>query len=374
MLNLQALEQAFSNISHVGKGRIDCDIGGHIVTLEALLPHEEVSVQKFASGALEENKDSLSANTEFLDRFQVGLLAYAIVSIGGMNLKDSEYVETGETLPNGVAVKVPRFEAMRAVIGKWSRTVRQALFGKYSELMERLDLESEALVKYNPFDLDAEIKRTETRLEELKTRKAERESSKEAKHPFRQQVAAFVKSEAPDLSGVSTQPEPPVAAPQTQPEPPPPAPAPQPPAAVQPRKPIIPAAPPPPPPVQAHPEPPMSEVLESIERDQQGIDLGDLQAQVAAENERLFRARAAQQAAAQQQTVLRRPPPHANVHLDAEEDNLAVQKVGEVGGTEAYRIGQVPTLTDKTPMRNGQGASINQNIDKGTQNPRFRRG
>lgn len=385
MLNLQALEQAFSSISHVGKGTIVADIHGTPVTLEALLPHEEVAVQKYAAVALEENKDALSANTEFLDRFQVALLSYAVARIGDMNLKADDHIETGETLPNGVKVKVPRVDAVRGVVSQWSRTVRQYLFGKYSELMDRLELESETLIKYDPFDLDAEIKRTEARLEDLKGRKAEKESEKEVKHPFRQQVAAFAKASVPDLST-------PAPAPQAQPEPPAPTPTPTPPQvqpqaatppppAPQPRKPIIPTAAPPPPAAVATPmpayaqEPSMDEVLDGIEDDQQGIGLDDLQAQVAAENDRLLRARQAQQQVAQQQPILRRPPPHASIHMDVdEEDNTSVQKVGDVGGTEAYRIGQVPTLTEKSTMRNGQGVAINQSSDKGTQNPRFRRG
>lgn len=116
----------------------------------------------------------------------------------------------------------------------------------------------------------------------------------------------------------------------------------------------------------------MNEVLDGIEDDQQGFELDDLQVQVNAENERLFRARQAQQAAA---PVFRRPPPHASVHMDVEDEaHTNVQKVGDVGGMEAYRIGQVPTLTDKMPLRNGQAVTINPNTNNGTQNPRFRRG
>lgn len=381
MLNLQALEQAFSSVSQVGRGTIDCDVGGKTITLEALLPHEEVAVQKYAAVALEENRETLSANTEYLDRFQVALLAHAVAKVDGISVKDEDHVETGEVLPNGVRVKIPRVDAVRGLVTKWSRPVRTFLFGKYSELMERIDLESEGLIKYSPFDLDAEIKRTEARLEDLKKRKTERDTEQEAKHPFRQQVASFSKATQPDTTPViETPPAPqPVAvppAPQMQPQATPP---------TAPRKPIIPSAPPPPVPAyqpqsmqsqQPQTQATADEVLDDIKDAQQGMDLDDLQAQVAAENERLMRARQAQQQAAPQQPILRRPPPHVTARMDAEEvdDNTSVQKVGDVGGMDAYRIGQVPTLTDKMPLRNAQGAVVNQNSDKGTQNPRFRRG
>lgn len=389
MLNLHDLEQAFSEISNVGRGTIECDVDGNIIVLSALLPHEEVAVQKFAASALEENKEALSANTDFLDRFQMALLSYAIVRVGNVDLTGVETIDTGETLPNGVKVKIPRNEAVRKMVTKWSRIVRQYLFRKYSDLLERIDAETDKVIRYEPIDLDAEIDRAESRVLDLKERKRVRDGEMEARHPFRQQVEAFSNpnlTEAPpseEAPADVSSPTPPVAPPKepdqkvantgNQPSP-------------TPRSPIIPSAVPPP--VKHHsapssvpsPEPILSpdEVLRNIE---QGIeeagethDLMDLQAEIEAENSRLLRARAAQQ---QSQPALRRPPPHAAIHKDfeAEDENpTTAQKVGDLGGTDAYRLNQPVTLTNKQPTRSAQGVVLDQGADKGTQNPRFRRG
>ena len=386
MLNLQALEQAFSGISDVGKGTIECDFDGRTIVLASLLPHEEVAVQKYAAVALEENKDALSANTEFLDRFQIGLLSYAVCRIDDIDLSGETHVETGEVLANGVRVKIPRNEAVRKIVASWSRIVRQFLFRKYSELMDRVDLESEKLVKYDPLDLSAEIERLEARIAELKERKADKDNEQEAKHPFRQQLDTFATRKVEDAP--QTAPEQPQAAPE-------PVAAPVPPVAVQtpvadqpapsvpqPRRPISPSAPPPPTRVQPQtaPEPSATSVLDGIEQAQQDQDsfmLEDLEAQVAAENERLARVRAARQTAPAPQQQLRRPPPHMQVQMPEpdEVEHTQVHNVGQVSGVEAFRIGDVPTLSDKAPQqRTAQGVAVNQNVNNGTTNPRFRRG
>jgi hypothetical protein len=394
MLNLQALEQAFAPVNQVGRGTIEADIGGTIVTLEALLPHEEVAVQKYAAAAMEENKDTMSANTDYLDRFQTSLLAHAVAKIGDIHIKGSDHVETGEVLPNGVAVKIPRVDAVLRIATKWSRPIRQFLFNKYSELVERLDLESEQVIKYDLFDLAAEIQRTENRLADLQKRKADRASEQEAKHPFRQQVETFAKAEDTPV---------PVQQAPVAPVPPPvaPVPAPQAPVPVQQaRQPIIPVAPPPPVQVRPEPNPPANAVLDNIEAASQPDELADVEAQMAAENARLYRIREAQRNAAQQVRENRgvpegftrqetpkgydppptvpvmpsRPPPHMAAHEAAVELGAMSQRVGDVDGIEAYRIGQVPTLNDKAQPRNLAGATVDPRSDRGTQNPRFRRG
>lgn len=372
MLNLQILEQAFSSISNIGKGTIECDVDGQKVLLMALLPHEEVAVQKYAASALEENKDALSANTEFLDRFQVALLSYAVVKVGPLDLRTHEYVETGEKLPNGVAVRIPRHDAVRRMVGGWSRVVRQYLFRKYSELMERIDIDADKLIKYEPVDLDAEIERLTDRIKDLRDRKAEQESEKQAKHPFRQQVDNFSNRPEPQPQPqAQAQPEP------EQPQQPLP---PDPPFQPQARQPITPSTMPPPAKMAHAPQPTAAQVLDNIEQAQAEAAMeDDLESQIAAENQRLLAARQARQ---QQQVPApithqpqpaRRPPPHLSVSLDEENPDI-VEKLGEVGGQEAYRIGQVPTLSDKSPQtRDASRAVVNQPL-KGTENPRFRKG
>lgn len=123
----------------------------------------------------------------------------------------------------------------------------------------------------------------------------------------------------------------------------------------------------------------MDEVLSNIEAAQsnedEGLTLADLSAEMAAENERLLRARQAR-LAQQSQTPpqARRPPPHLSAREDTTELQ-EVQKVGDINGTEAFRIGEVPTLSEKTTTpRSNQGVVVDQAQNNGTVNPRFRRG
>jgi len=371
MLNLKALEQAFSGINDIGKGTISCDVDGSTVILSALMPNEEVTVQRYAAIALEEGRDSISANSDYLDRFQAALLAHAIVSINGMDLSSLTHIETGELLPNGVAVKIPRYEAVRKIVNSWSRIVRQYLFKHYAELMERIDLESDRLIKYEPVDIDTEIERLEERLKEMQERKAEKEKGDEARHPFRQQVETM---KVDNVVMVPQQEEPaPVASP-TMPT------APLPPRQAS----VVPDFVPPPAKRQQEPSP--SEVLDNIERGQQEAaqsnDLdADLQAEMDAENARLLRVRQAQMAQRHaqqhtpQETHARRQPPHMAAQEDNDGPDDSIVGVGQIGGIDAYRVGAVPTLTEKgNGQRTGQAAIDQSNVNKGTLNPRFRKG
>jgi len=372
MLNIQDLEQAFAEIDAIGKGSIECNVDGKIVVLTSLLPAEELAVQKYAALSFEENKDALSSNMDFLDRFQIGLLSYAVTRIGNLDLTGVTAIETGETLANGVKVKVPRHEAVRKLVNSWSRPVRQFLFRKYNDLLEQIDAQTEKVIVYDPVDLDTEIERLQARLEDFRKRKADREADQQAKHPFRQQVQTFATQDLAEAPApVQSQPAP------VQPQP---APAPREPVPNQAtRTPIIPATVPPPVPVQHAPKAEARVVLDAIEASQQQqwdeyLDLEDEQAQMEAENLRLFRAQQARHQQQLQAQQLRRPPPHAGVRVDPFDTHTPVAKVGEMDGVDAYAIGTPQMLNDKIqPGRSFQDAVVNPRTDGGAANPRFRR-
>ena len=127
MLDLTTLRTVLEPLAQVGKDEHTFEVGAHRVTLRPLLPHEEVSVQRYASSFLEEREKEKGPNSDeeagmdraealdYFDRFRIEVIAHAICEIDGHSIRDS-YVLTGETTEQGVAVKVPRGQAMRELI------------------------------------------------------------------------------------------------------------------------------------------------------------------------------------------------------------------------------------------------------------------
>jgi len=88
-LTFEALEAALAPIESVGQGESTFDVGGTSVTLRVIRPDEEIEVQKFASipsqtvGDGEETppEETTTVALEYIERFKVGLLAYALAKL-----------------------------------------------------------------------------------------------------------------------------------------------------------------------------------------------------------------------------------------------------------------------------------------------------
>lgn len=176
-ISLKSLQSAMAAIADVGRGESTFDVAGTSVTVRLLLPDEEVSVQREASKVLEDVPDGDHFGVlQYMDAFKVGILSRAIIQVDTIDLRSVDYVETGEVLENGKAVKEPKALAMRGMVDSWTRPPRDILFRKYVELMVRIEIKAEAAVSFDPTDLDTEIGRLETRLTTLKEEKAKREN------------------------------------------------------------------------------------------------------------------------------------------------------------------------------------------------------
>ena len=194
MINLQDLERAFAPIAEIGQEEMTFEASGRSLTIRQVLPDEEVEVNKYARIALDEvgsegsDSDKEAALQRFLDRFKVGILCHSIVQIDDMDLRALEFIPTGEVLDNGVPVRIPKFKAMEKIIKPWTRQVLNAVFTKYGELTNRIELKAEKVITFNPTDLDAEIDRVKARLTDLKKAKSEQE--KGPKDPVADKVRA----------------------------------------------------------------------------------------------------------------------------------------------------------------------------------------
>ena len=209
-LTLQDLQAAMSPLSEIGKGELTFDVNGVSISLRALSPEEEIHVQRYARQAVAEGdyNDQASA-LEYLDRFRMSALSYSIVQVGGLDFRKVEFVETGEKLPNGTAIKIRKNEAVLKLINNWSRNMINAVFKKFSELANKVEAEVEGLIEFDEIDYDAEIARLEERLKEVRDSKNKHQlSTKDPRTDLRKQVAASgktLKSPAPAESETDTE-------------------------------------------------------------------------------------------------------------------------------------------------------------------------
>lgn len=202
-LTLQDLKNAMSPLSEIGKGELTFDVNGIAISLRALSPDEEIQIQRYARQAVADGDYSDQASAlEYLDRFRISALGYSIVQVGDFDFRKAEFVETGEKLPNGTAIKIRKHEAVMQIISGWSRNMINAVFKKFSELANKVEAEVEGLIEFDEIDYDAEIARAEERIRELRDAKNKHAlSTRDPRSDLRKQVAAsgktFAKADNP---------------------------------------------------------------------------------------------------------------------------------------------------------------------------------
>lgn len=371
-INLQALEQAFAAVESIGKGELTFDVGGTPVTLRIVLATEEAAVQEWAGSELpgddDDDEQTQVAVFNFLNRFKLGTLSYAIIQMGDTDLRDADFIETGETLPNGKPVKVPRHEAVRSLVEKWSSTVRDGMFQKYGELINDVGEKSENAIKFKPSDTESEVERLQARISELKAQmEAEKNSTS-----FADQVQQIVTEDQTQIvTEDQTQKDAadePVTPAQAAPEPAQAQPAPQAPPA--PRRSPVPAqaAPPAPAPLQAA-QPPSEQARSQPQGyhhpNESLVPSEDLAAAVASEDARMFREYQAGMSGAPQpngsvldahrQHTRRggRVPPHMDAQKTAEAVNRPA-KPASVGDVPVYRMDDPVEVLATTPSPTGK--------------------
>lgn len=183
MLDLATLKATLQPIRQIGEVEERFEIKGTSVVMRVLNPKEELEIQRWAQrGVLEaspedQEKDN-SLAVEYLNKFKLGCLSYSIVEVNGLDLRDQDFVSTGEVLPNGQAVKIKRTEAVRGMLEDWPRPLLTAVFRKFNEIMERCEINSDKAVEFNPPDLESEIQRVLQRLQTLEEMREGKETAR----------------------------------------------------------------------------------------------------------------------------------------------------------------------------------------------------
>lgn len=176
MLDIEVLNQALSFVEDIGKKEYSFTINGIPITLRALMPEEEIEAQRYASLVYEDletdsegDPEASPADTvEYINRFRLAILSYAIIEINGVSLRNN-LVNTSETLADGTAISTPKYQVTRKLLQeKISSTLREMIFNKYGELLKQIEQETDSMIEYTPSDLEGEIEELEARLTELK--------------------------------------------------------------------------------------------------------------------------------------------------------------------------------------------------------------
>jgi hypothetical protein len=368
MLDFKALESAFSIIRDVGQGEITFMVDQTPVTMRVLTTDEDLDVQTYARGNDAGEDEDSSQPMRVLERFKRATLAYAIVQVGSLDLRNEQYVATGDVNENGVPIKMRKHVAIRKLLDTWSRVTTLALFQKYSELVNRVDAKAEQAIRFDIEDLDVEINRVEKRLEGLKQERENlqgRKSASEVVSNLADLDKQSVKRQTQVMQEVAQKsPTPPPT--EVHQEPVTPAPPPQV------RRPItadvVQSAPPPqvrPAPAAAAPPPPST-------FDDLGSSLGDTEDDLAAEHARLMAARSRRQALSDITTPdvvptpvgVRQPP-----HIPAAE---TAQALPTPDGAEAFRLDPVHlTERGRQPVNPNTRVPVNPTIARQPTNPRF---
>ena len=173
MINMAALEQALAGIEELGRSELEFLAGDTKVVLRMLSPAEEMEVQRYAREATAKVGDKAPSDEkelammEFMDRFKLTVLAYSITQIGSMDLSEVQTVATGEQTDSGKDIHIPKHEAVRNLLKRWTRPILLSCFAKYGELAGRVERSAETKIKWEPTDLSAEIERLQRRLSEM---------------------------------------------------------------------------------------------------------------------------------------------------------------------------------------------------------------
>ena len=160
-INLSQLKELMSPLTQLCQKEREVDLSGIKVYIKHLTPKEELEVQKMLP-----ELDNSSA-VEFADVFRRETLARSIVQVGDLDLRGLTEIETGETLPNGKAVKVSKEEAVVQVMDSWSKFVLGKLFEQYGLLSEEIEKGLDESLKINIEDTEVEKEQLKARIDNL---------------------------------------------------------------------------------------------------------------------------------------------------------------------------------------------------------------
>jgi hypothetical protein len=162
-MKLSDLKKAFQPLIEISHKEKEIMVDGVRITLRSITPKEETEIQKNLPNLDEDDTSTL----EFVDVFRKQALSISIVQIQDLDLRNLEYIETGEVLDNGTPVKIRKEDAVLQIMDGWSRALIAFVFQSFSELTEELEKEVEKKVKPSTEILKAEQELLKERLSDI---------------------------------------------------------------------------------------------------------------------------------------------------------------------------------------------------------------
>ena len=180
---LSQLQKAFEPLTQLSQAEAIVDVAGTAVHLRLLSPDEELECQQesqsFISDLEEDAEDNLARTKaiQFLDAFRMAVLSRAMVQISDNDLRTTTVIETGETLDNGVTVKITKVQAVRTILEGFPRSIQVRLMQEYHILTESVSkvVEKAIIGEYN--SAEAEIEDLEAKIQEIKQTQKGKESA-----------------------------------------------------------------------------------------------------------------------------------------------------------------------------------------------------
>jgi hypothetical protein len=159
MLSLKDIEFATKELIKIGHDEKEVKIGDLSIVIRTLTPTEEAEVQRYISA---DKSEEDFTTLEFVDLFRIHSLARAVVEINGLNMRNQEYIETDELLPNGVKVKKSKIDVLAGIFTQFSRFLLGQVFQSFVELNNKAEEEARKLFPEKIIDEEVEIEARNT--------------------------------------------------------------------------------------------------------------------------------------------------------------------------------------------------------------------
>lgn len=174
-LDLQTLKASLAKISKISLKELTFKAGETELTLRVTSAEEDGEIERWGQLAWDNalGDQDASAFGIYLDRMRIGTLSYAVVQIDNLDLRGVSVIETGEIL-DGKPVLMPKHEAVRSILSTWPRHLLHFCFLKYGELLQKNERDAVKAIDFNDTNIDDELERLRSRIEELEDIKAKR--------------------------------------------------------------------------------------------------------------------------------------------------------------------------------------------------------
>lgn len=176
-MNFNDLLKAFQPVQKIAVHERRVFVGGTPIGLRVLNNEQEGALTSIATSHMAEYskrlmEGDLSDISTFLNvgssfNRELDVLQYAIFSVGDVDFTHIGEVDTGEKLPSGNPVVIPKHEAIRQILGSYPDSILKMLYSHYQVLHEESVTAVESAIVNPSADLKVEIDRLTARLDKL---------------------------------------------------------------------------------------------------------------------------------------------------------------------------------------------------------------